>query len=121
FLIAVPDFLLPGAVAFAIAAAALVALSMRQARRDRIIQQITVWPEQIELSLRGPGQERSLARFAPRDVRLVLIRDENERTTAVHLRHGEDNVEIGAFLSSDDKASFARAFGQALRRARRAA
>lgn len=121
FLIAVPDFLLPGGVAFAIAAAALVGLSMRQARRDQFIQQITVWPEQIEISTRGPGQDRSLKRFAPRDVRLVLIRDENERTNAIYLRHGQDDVELGAFLNADDKSSFAREFGQALRRARRAA
>lgn len=119
FLIAVPDFLIPGLAAFAIAGGGLVALSLRQSRRDSVSQQITVWPEQIEIALRGPGQLRTLQRLSPRDVRLVLTRDDNERTTAMHLRHGDETIELGGFLAADDKASFARAFGQALRRARR--
>jgi uncharacterized membrane protein len=49
----------------------------------------------------------------------VLTRDENERTTAMYLTHGSERIEIGAFMAVNDKSSFARAFGQALRKARR--
>ncbi|WEJ58611.1 DUF2244 domain-containing protein [Devosia sp. FJ2-5-3] len=121
FLIAVPEFLVPGLAAFALAVGGLVGLSLRQARRDRVSQQIIVWADQIEITLRGPGHERVLRRFSPRDVRLVLTRDDNERTTAMHLRHGAEEVELGAFLAPDDKSSFAREFGRALRRARQSA
>ncbi|KRA95761.1 hypothetical protein ASD83_19175 [Devosia sp. Root685] len=118
FLVAVPEFLLPGILGFAIAGGALTAFSVRQARRARLIEQITVWPDQIELVTAGPGQERQMRRLDPKTVRLVLTRDEDERTMAVHLNQGAERIEIAAFLAINDKASFARAFGQALRKAR---
>lgn len=118
FVISVQEFLLPGVLGFAIAAGALTAFSVRQARRSRVVEQITVWPDQIEVVTSGRGQERQMRRLDPKMVRLVLTRDENERTTAVHLNHGTERIEIAAFLAVNDKSSFARAFGQALRRAR---
>lgn len=121
FLIAVPEFLLPGLVGFALAGAGLVAVGLRQSRRARLSQKITLWADQLEILTLGPGPERTLRRFHPKTVRLVLTRDENERTTAVALTHDQDSIALGSFLAPDDKSSFARAFGQALRRARRAA
>lgn len=120
FLIAVPEFLLPGLAGFALSALGLVVFGVRQARRSRLAQRITLWTDQLEVLTLGPGQNRVLRRFRPKDVRLVLQRDENERTTALHLSHGAETIELGGFLANDDKSSFARAFGQALRRARRA-
>lgn len=120
FLIAVPEFLLPGLAGFALSALGLVIFGLRQARRSRLAQRITLWTDQLEVLTLGPGQNRVLRRFRPQDVRLVLQRDENERTTALHLTHGGETIELGGFLANDDKSSFARAFGQALRRARRA-
>lgn len=120
FLLAVPDFLVPGLAGFALAGAGLTVLSVRQSRRAQLEEQITVWPDQVEITMAGPSETRQLRRFDPKTVRLVLQRDENERTTAVHLQTGADTIEIGAFMALTDKSSFARAFGQALRRARRA-
>jgi uncharacterized membrane protein len=80
---------------------------------------VTVWPDQIELLSASRKQERQLRRLDPKKVRLVLTRDENERTTAMYLTHGSERIEIGAFMAVNDKSSFARAFGQALRKARR--
>lgn len=91
---------------------------MRQARRSRRTEQITVWPDQIEVVTSGRGQERQMRRLDPKKVRLLLDRDENERTTAMYLKHGDERIEIGAFLAINDKSSFARAFGQAVRKAR---
>ena len=59
-----------------------------------------------------------LRRFAPKTVRLIVVRDENEKTIAVRLRSGKEELELGAFLSPEDRSSFARAFGTALRKAR---
>lgn len=118
FLVAVPEFLLPGILGFAIAAGGLLAFSLRQARRSRLTEQITVWPGQIEVVTAGRGGDKQMRRFDPKKVRLVLDRDENERTTAMYLSHGNERIEIGAFLAINDKSSFARAFGQAMRKAR---
>ena len=118
FAIAVPEFLLPGAAGFVLAGGGLTAFSWRQARRARLVEQITVWPDQIEITSTGRGQERDMRRLDPKKVKLVLTRDENERTTAMHLTFGNERVEIGRLLAVTDKSSFARAFGQALRKAR---
>ena len=118
FLVAVPEFLLPGILGFAIAAGGLAAISVRQARRAKLVEQITVWPDQIEVVTSARGQEKQMRRLDPKKVRLLLDRDENERTTAMYLKHGDERIEIGAFLAVNDKSSFARAFGQAVRKAR---
>ena len=118
FLVAVPEFLLPGILGFSIATGGLAAISMRQARRSKLVEQITVWPDQIEVVTSAKGQEKQMRRLDPKKVRLLLDRDENERTTAMYLNHGDERIEIGAFLAVNDKSSFARAFGQAVRKAR---
>jgi uncharacterized membrane protein len=51
-------------------------------------------------------------------VRLDIRRDTEDRVIGVALTHRGRAVEIGSFLNPDDKASFARSFGQALGRAR---
>ena len=50
----------------------------------------------------------------------MLDRDADEKTVAMRLRSGKDELEIGTFLNSDDKSSFAKALGTALRKARAA-
>ncbi len=118
FLVAVPEFILPGTAGFLLAGGGLAAFSLRQARRAKLIEQVTVWSDQVEIVTSGPRQEKKLQRFDPKKVRLVLKRDDNERTLAIHLRHGTDLIELGGFLAVGDKSSFARAFGRALRKAR---
>mgnify|MGYP001476110821 CR=1 FL=1 len=121
FLIAIPGFALPGLVALALGMVGLAALSLRQSRRRRARQQVTLWADQLEIATLTPGGGRSLLRFEPGRVRLRLERDGFERTTGIFLRHDEAEVELGPFLSTADKSSFAKAFGAALRQARRSA
>jgi uncharacterized membrane protein len=121
FLIAAPELVVPGLAAYAIAGAALLAFTMRMARRHRVVEQVTVWPDQVEICRISPGQDRLLKRYAPQNLRLRLVRDANERTTSIHLCHGSDSLEIGAFLAQEDKSSFAKSLGAALRAARRGA
>ncbi|GLQ12258.1 membrane protein [Devosia yakushimensis] len=89
--------------------------SSRQGKRREIVR---MWSDQLEIASVDAKGDRVLRRFEPRLVRLVLERDDNERTLALRLRAGREDIEIGAFLNSDDKASFAKAFGTALRKAR---
>ncbi|WP_332689916.1 DUF2244 domain-containing protein [Devosia sp.] len=116
--VAVPEFAVPALAGFVLTAAGLVILGMRQARNQRITQQVTLWPEQLEITTVDAKGERMLCRFDPKVVRLVLDRDMNEKTRALTLRSGTESFEIGAFLSPGDKASFAKEFGRALHRAR---
>lgn len=101
----------------ALAAGAALYLSLRQGKRR---EQITVWPDQIEWVATDAKGERTLHRFNPKQVRLVLDRDPDEKTTAIRVRCGKEELEIGTFLHSDDKSSFAKALGTALRKARAA-
>ena len=79
---------------------------------------MTLWPDQLELKqVDGTGKE-TLTRFNPYFVKLVIDRDFNERTTALHLRTRDRDVVLGAFLNPDEKSSFAKAFGTALKRSR---
>jgi uncharacterized membrane protein len=119
FFIAMPEFMLPGFAAYGLAGTGLGALGIRQARRKRQSQTITLWPDQLELIDSLPGKERQLRRFDTKAVRIRLVRDSYERTTGIFLRDGGSEIELGQFLSTDDKSSFAKAFGGALRLARR--
>jgi uncharacterized membrane protein len=107
-------------VAFLVADVALVWWALSTSLRDgRRYEKVTLWPDQLELrQVDGKGKE-TMTRFAPFNVKLVVDRDYNERTTGLHLRSHERDLVIGAFLSQDDKSSFAKALGTALRKARR--
>ena len=98
---------------------ALVVWALSASQRDGLrYEEVTLWPDQLELKqVDGKGQE-TLTRFNPYFVKLVIDRDFNERTTGLHLRTGEKDIVLGAFLNQDEKASFAKAFGTALKRAR---
>lgn len=98
---------------------ALVWWALAAARREgKREERITLWPDQLELTQIDAGGKETLTRFNPYFVKLVVDRDFNERTVAMHLRTRETDVVIGNFLSQDDKSSFAKAFGTALKRAR---
>lgn len=98
---------------------ALVWWALAAARREgKREERITLWPDQLELTQVDAAGKETLTRFNPYFVKLVVDRDFNERTIAMHLRTRESDVVIGNFLSQDDKSSFAKAFGTALKRAR---
>jgi uncharacterized membrane protein len=119
FMVVLPEAILPVGVALLLTAAGLAYLWLRQSRQARITQQVTLWTDQIEIATVDGKGVRALRRLDPHAVRMLLERDENEKVLRISLRQGGDSLELGAFLSPDDKASFARAFGSALRKARR--
>jgi len=101
----------------ALGTGAALFLSLRQGKRR---EQITVWADGIEWVAIDASGARTLRRFNPKTVKLVLDRDVDEKTTRIRIRSGKDELDIGAFLTSDDKGSFAKALGTALRKARAA-
>jgi uncharacterized membrane protein len=88
-------------------------------RGGKAYEVLTLWPAALELrKVDAKGAVETLA-FVPGTVRFLLDRDFNERVTALWLRDGTQKVPLGAFLSADEKLSLSKAFGTALRKARR--
>jgi uncharacterized membrane protein len=106
-------------VGFMVLDVALIWWALSASQRDgKRYEEVTLWPDQLELKqVDGVGKE-TLSRFNPYFVKLVVDRDFNERTTGLHLRTRDRDVVLGQFLNPDEKSSFAKAFGTALKRAR---
>jgi uncharacterized membrane protein len=117
--ITIESLTLPIAAAGIVGFLVLTGLTIRQSQRKRLIERVTLWPDELEISAVDETGTRRLTRFDPKDVRLVLSRDHDEKAQALHLRMGSQVVELGRYLSADDKSSFAKAFGTALRQARK--
>jgi uncharacterized membrane protein len=98
-----------------IAIAVALTISMNRGKSAEVL---TLWPDQLELKRVDPKGRETLLRFRPADVRFVIDRDFNERVTALWLRLREDRHPLGAFLSPEEKLSFSKAFGTALKKAR---
>lgn len=91
-------------------------ISMRAGKAREVL---TLWPGALELrKIAAKGQEEVLS-FNPVEMRFVIDRDYNERVTGLWLKERERKVALGAFLSSEEKLSLSKAFGTALRQARR--
>lgn len=118
FLLSVPEFVLPGLAGLSLAFGSLTAIGLRQSGRRKLAQQVTLWPDQLEIASATGGGERQLWRADPKFVRLRLVRDDNERAMALFVRAGDSEIEVGSFLSLADRSSFAREFGRSLRLAR---
>lgn len=109
----------PAVLGMALGVAALyvaLRLSLRDGRRR---EEVTLWADALEVRQVDPRGAVRRARFNPFFVRLDVERDTDDRTTHLRLETRDGELEIGAFLNPDDKASFARAFAQALYAARR--
>lgn len=117
----VPEMLLPAGTALVAGTAGMSALSLQQSKRRRMRQQVTLWVDQLEIVTSQSKGDRVLKRFDPKTVRLILLRDDNEKAIAMRLRSGKEEFELGPFLSAEDRSSFAKAFGTALRKARQQA
>lgn len=79
---------------------------------------VTLFADKLEVTSVAANGTQSRLGFEPARVRLVIERDINERATALKLRTAEGDTEIGAFLTPEERSSFAKAFGTALRKAR---
>lgn len=87
-------------------------------RAGREFEEVTLWPDELEVKQVAANGKAQLTRFNPFFVKLVIDRDYNERVTGLHLRTKDADLVLGAFLSTDEKSSFAKVFGTALKKAR---
>jgi uncharacterized membrane protein len=98
-------------------AAIVIALTVSM-RGGKAYEVVTLWPGALELKrVDAKGAEDVLA-FLPYNVRFVIDRDFNERVTGLWVREQDRRIAIGTFLTSEEKQSFSKAFGTALRKAR---
>ena len=90
-------------------------VSMRAGKQQEVV---SLWPGTLELrKIDAKGGEQVL-NFVPAHVRFVIERDFNERVQSLWLRERETRIPLGGFLSPEEKLSFSKAFGAALRKAR---
>jgi uncharacterized membrane protein len=80
-------------------------------------EHVSLWPDALEVRQVSPAGAETVTRFNPFFTRLVVERDA-DRVTGLLLESRERSLVLGSFLNPSDKASFARAFGAALARAR---
>jgi uncharacterized membrane protein len=94
---------------------AALTISMRSGKASEVV---TLWPAALELKkIDAKGAEEVLS-FLPANVRFLVDRDYNERVTGLWFKADDRKVPVGAFLSTDEKLSFSKVFGTALRKAR---
>lgn len=91
----------------------------RSTKDGRRFEEVTLWPDELEIRSVTPQGKDSRETFNPFFVRLIVDRDIEDRTTGLWLKSREKMLEIGAFLNPDDKASFAKVFGNELSKAKR--
>ncbi len=98
---------------------ALIWWAMRSSQRDgKRYEEVTLWPDQLELKqVDGTGKE-TLSRFNPYFVKLVVDRDYNERTVGCISGPATATSCSASSSTRTRKSSFAKAFGTALKRAR---
>lgn len=90
----------------------------RSFREGQRYEQVTLWSDKLEILQVSPKGDEHPESFSPDSVRLIIERDFDERTVKITLRNAERDLVIGAFLNPDDKSSFAKVFGTALKKAR---
>jgi uncharacterized membrane protein len=87
-------------------------------RAGKARENVSLWPGTLELKkIDAKGAEQVLT-FVPAKIRFVIDRDFNERVQSLWLRERETRILLGGFLSPEEKLSFSKAFGAALRKAR---
>lgn len=99
---------------FALAALALLWLFLKRNYRDaKLSEELTVWPSLLHLVRREASGEEKIWRANPYWVRVEI----RETPTVEHyltLSAGEDCIELGAFLTPDERLELADELRQAL-------
>lgn len=81
-------------------------------------EEIRLWPDSLSIRQVSAAGIETSENFNPFYVRFNAVRDREERVTALQLLTRGRSLEIGRFLTPDDKAQFAKAFSAALYRAK---
>ena len=87
-------------------------------RGGKAYEVVTLWPGTLEVRKVDAKGAEDVLTFIPFNVRFVIDRDFNERVTGLWLKERERKIALGTFLSIEEKLSFSKAFGTALKTAR---
>ncbi len=98
-----------GLLPFLIAAVAAIWWALKRSYRDRdITETLTIWQDRMTLHRIGPHQKRADWTANPYWVTPVLHATGGPVPNYVTLRGGDREVELGAFLSEDERISLHR-------------
>lgn len=87
---------------------------MRSYKDGQILEDLTLSPAGMHLSRRGPREMRADWQANPYWVRVHLHRQGGPVPNYITLRGGPREVEIGAFLSEDERLTLARELTEAI-------
>lgn len=83
-------------------------------------EEITLWPDELHIRQVSAKGVEHIEAFNPFWVKFISRQDQaNEYVTSLQIAHRGVTLEIGAFLTPDDKKSFSQIFGNALARVKR--
>jgi len=106
-----------GLAPFALAALAGLWLGLRRSERDgRLTEQVTIWPDEMRIERREPDGRLRRWSADPWRVR-VRLHEDAKVEQYLTLAGGGREVELGAFLSPDERVALAAELEEALTRA----
>lgn len=109
-----------GVLPFVAAALALLWLGLRRSDYDgQLVEEVAIWRDEIRVERRDPGGRIRRWRADPFQVRLTLY-PESKVENYLTLRGAGREIELGAFLSPEERVALADELEEALTRAIRA-
>lgn len=88
-------------------------------RSGSMFERVTLWRDRLVVQHVSAKGREYRHNFNPFWIKLDVARDFEDRVTRIALLSRKERLEIGAFLTPDDKQLFATSFGKALHQARR--
>lgn len=108
-----------GLLPFALMALGGVWWALQRNLRDaQVIEDLTIWPDCVTLARHGPRGRRQTWEANPHWVQVVLHPEDGPVPNYLTLRGGPREVEIGAFLSEEERLALRTEVQRALARAR---
>ena len=109
-----------GLLPFLLGALGILWLGLSRSDRDgRLVEEVTVWSDEMRVERRDPGGRVRRWRADPFHVRVTLY-PEGKVENYLTLRGAGREIELGAFLSPDERVALADELEDALTRAIRA-
>jgi uncharacterized membrane protein len=87
-------------------------------RSGRASEEVAIWRDALEVRKFAPSGKMKIHQFNPFGIRFVVERHDEIGITSMSLATRDSSLVIGSFLNPADRESFARAFAQALARAK---
>ncbi len=85
---------------------------------EKDFEEVVLYPDSLQIRRVNAAGRQSCETINPFWFRLHLVRDHDDQITSIRLINRTQNLELGSFLTPNDKTMFARLFGNALARSK---